>query len=112
MPLPINLPHLRSPRLGIGTAEGQELIMRARLNDLALRHDVYDVRAHSSGEAVGDDDDGTTVGQRANPLQPVRLRPGIHGTGWLIMQYNRRLSQKCAGQGDTLPLADTELGTF
>jgi hypothetical protein len=69
---------------------------------------VDDVGTHGGGEAVGDDDDGATRGQQAEPVQPVLFGPRVHGAGRLVQEQDGRLAAKRARQRDALPFAAAE----
>src|ERR1035437_839377 len=103
-----DLPHLRGPGCGIGSAQGHKLCMGSRFYHPPLVQNMNDVGVHGGGEAVGDHERRPARGEGAETAQPVLLRPGIHGAGGFVQDDQRGPPAESPGQGNALPFAPAQ----
>ena len=85
--------------------------MGATLDDLAVvqHHDAVGVA--DGGQAVGDDEDGSSLHQRIHTGLHLGLGVGIDGGGGLVQNHYRGIGHGGPGNGNQLPLALGEAGT-
>ena len=69
---------------------------------------MNDVGVHGGGEAVGNHQPGTALGEGAKAAQPILFCPGIHGAGRLVQDDQRGPPEKSARQRDPLPFAPAQ----
>ena len=84
--------------------------MGARFDDAALFHDVNDVREPGCRKAVSNNNGRASLGQFLEAPERIRLGPRVHGAGGLVQDDYLGSTIERSGQGDALPLTNTELG--
>src|SRR5215204_414608 len=95
--------------LPVAPARGEQLLVRAALDDLPLFEDEYLVGAADGREAVRDDEGRPPAPQRLQPVLYQRLALAVQARRGLVEDQNLRLGQDRARDGDALPLPAREL---
>ena len=94
--------------LRVSTALGDELLVRAELDDLAVVDDCDAIGAHRGGESVRHDDRGTTLEDRVEAGLHQRLRLEVEVRRRLVEHEHARPGEERAGERDELPLTRRE----
>ena len=91
----------------VGTARGNQLVVRTLLKDLALAHYDDRVRVPDGGESVGDDDAGLSraLHEGVKGLLHLMLALGIQGACRLIQEDDLRPAHQSPSDSDPLLLA-------
>jgi hypothetical protein len=88
----------------VNAAAGEELFVRALLNDPSLRHDINPVTRNNAAQPMADKDDRSGAFQGSQRLSHDALVMGIERTGWFIEYDKRRFGEKRSRDADSLPL--------
>jgi hypothetical protein len=102
---------LGGPTLGVASAAREQFFVGPLLNYPSVRHHRDAVRNTRGAETVGDEKGGAASGQFAKADEPVSFVPGVHCAGGLIENKDGCGPEEGAGQGQTLPFANAEVGT-
>ena len=91
--------------LVIAALEGEEVVVVAALDDLAVFQHHDGVGVSDGGEAVGDDEGGAVLHQVVHALLDVALGAGVDGGGGLVQHQDRRVGDGSAGDVQKLALS-------
>jgi len=86
--------------------------MSARLDNLALLHEVDLVALLYTAETVRDRDRGTTLGRSIQRVLNDSFTVAVEGRGGFIKEQNSGVTEQSTGDGDTLLLTAAELATL
>ena len=95
----------RRVHLGVAPAPGDELVVRAELDDPAVVDDRDAIGAHRGRQPVGDDDRGAALEQRVEAGLDLRLRLEVEVRRRLVEHEDARSGEEGARQRDQLALA-------
>ena len=84
--------------------------MGALLLDSAVADDQNAGGVADGGQAVGDDERGTALGQIIKGVLDLGFGDGIQGRGGLVQNQNGRILQENPGDGNALLLSTGEQG--
>src|SRR5699024_4841175 len=97
-------------QLGVETAFGQQLLVPALLDDVAVAHDQDGVGVPDGGQPVGDDKAGAAAHQVVHGGLDALFGAGIHRAGGLVQNQDPVVRQDGAGDGQKLLLALADVG--
>src|SRR5688500_18163363 len=98
-----------APELFVVAAEGEELLVRAGLDDApAFEHDEA-IHARDGGQAMRDGDDGLAFHEVEELLLDGELDLAVERRGGLVENQDRRILEDHARERDALALAAREL---
>ena len=86
--------------------------MSARLDNLALLHEVDLVALLNSAETVRDRDRGTTLGRSIQRVLNDSFTVAVEGRSGFIKEQNSGVTEQSTGDGDTLLLTAAELAAL
>src|SRR6185503_10962729 len=95
--------------LFVAAVGGEELRVRAALDDLAVFEDQDLVRAADGGETVRDDEGRAAAAKCAQAVLDFRLALAVEARRRFIEDEDRRVRENRARDGDALPLPAGEL---
>ena len=96
------IPHICTSVRLFGPFEGEQLLVRAALDDAALVDHEDQVGHPDRREAVGDDEGGAALGEPAQRELDGHLRLGIDGAGGLVEDEDARIGHHRAGEDVTV----------
>src|SRR6185295_16630805 len=97
------------PERGVVAATGEQLVVRAVLDDRAGLEDDQAIHAANGREPVGDHDRRAIPHQGPQRLLDVVLALGVQGAGGLVEDEDRGVLEQRARDGDPLALAAGQL---
>ena len=100
---------LTGVELVVAAVLGQQILVVAPLDDLALLQDHDGLGVADGGEPVGDDEHGAARHQPVHALLDELFRAGVDGAGGLIQNQHRRVGAGRPGDVQQLPLALAEV---
>src|SRR5215216_3195563 len=77
---------------GVLAARGEQLLVRAALDDAPLVEDADEVRVADGRDAVRDDERGALAHHAAQAAQNLLLRVGVHGRERVVENEDARLT--------------------
>src|ERR1041385_6683161 len=95
--------------LAVAAAEGDELVVRPALDDLAVLEDEDLIGALDRRQAVGDHERRSTTAQGAQAVADHRLALAVEARRGFVENEDSRVGEDRAGDGDALALAAREL---
>jgi len=101
---------LLMPKLLVGGAAGQQVAVRAEVEDAALVEHQDGIAIGQRGQPVGDDDHGAAVRHLGEVGVDQGLAFRVERTGRLIEDQDARVVHQRPGDGEALALAAGEVG--
>ena len=89
----------------VGALFGDQFVVVAALDNVAVIQNHDAVGVHDGAEAVGDDEDRTALHQSVHAVLNQLLGTGIDGGGCFVQNHDRRIGHGRTGNGDQLTLA-------
>lgn len=96
---------LHSHELAIEAIEGEELVVGASLNDMAMVEHNDGIGRADSAQAVGNGDGGAAFHKGVETLLHSEFALGIKGRGSLVENKDRGIAEEGTGDADALALA-------
>jgi len=100
---------LEREEASIATIQRHQLGVRPLLHEPAALQHQDAIREADRRESVRDEDRGSTLGERPQPLKELELRDGVKRGCRLVEDENARFPHERSGEGNLLPLPAGEV---